>query len=166
MKRFYKLCLLLCCAVLLAGVCGCGLLGGEPAAKDFSKSGATITLTEQFTEKDLISQTAYYESRKAIVTMLKEEYSMFRNTEYEDMTLTQYAKLVIQVNGLSGKVSEENGLTYFTYEKSTNGKDFKYYATVFKGPDAYWLIQFACETENFTEYQPEFQKWAKSVTFS
>lgn len=57
--------------------------------------------------------------------------------------------------------AEEDGLVYFTYEKSNNGKDYKYYATVFKGTDAYWLIQFACEVDDFDKFLPDFQKMGK-----
>ena len=82
------------------------------------------------------------------------------------MTLNEYAKLVITANSLTATAAEEDGLVYFTYEKSNNGKDYKYYATVFKGTDAYWLIQFACEVDDFDKFLPDFQKWAKSVKFS
>ena len=101
----------------------------------------------------------------SIVVMLKEEFTLFEEAGYEDMTLSEYADLVIQANSLSAERKEEEGLTCFTYEKEQNGKNFEYYATVFKGPDAYWLIQFACETKNFDDFLPDFQKWAKSVTF-
>ncbi len=165
MKKISKYCLLLFCAVLVAGCCSCGLTG-KAKEKDFSKAGATITLTDAFTEQSLVTQTAYYVSLKSIVTTLKEDFSSFQGTEYENMTLNQYANLVLTANSLTAAVAEEDGLLYFTYEKSTNGKEFKYYATVFKGPDAYWLIQFACEVNDFDDFLPDFQKWAKSVTFS
>ena len=103
----------------------------EPEEKEFSKEGATITLTDEFTEKDLVSQTAYYESMDSIVVMLKEEFTLFEEAGYEDMTLSEYADLVIQANSLSAERKEEEGLTCFTYEKEQNGKNFEYYATVF-----------------------------------
>ena len=165
MKKTYKISLLLLCMVLLLSFCSCGLFG-KAKEKDSSKSGATITLTDEFTEQELVSQTAYYVSMKSIVTMLKEEFSLFKGTEYENMTLNEYAKLVITANSLTATAAEEDGLVYFTYEKSNNGKDYKYYATVFKGTDAYWLIQFACEVDDFDKFLPDFQKWAKSVKFS
>lgn len=165
MRKTHRLGLILCCAVLLLGLCSCSTVLSEPEEKQFSKEGATITLTDEFTEKDLVSQTAYYESMDSIVVMLKEEFTLFEEAGYEDMTLSEYADLVIQANSLSAERKEEEGLTCFTYEKEQNGKNFEYYATVFKGPDAYWLIQFACETKNFDDFLPDFQKWANSVTF-
>ena len=165
MKKGYKIFLFTICVVLLIGACSCSSLT-KPTAKDFTKAGATITLTDKFMEQELATQTAYYVSQTSIVTTLKEEFSLFKGTEYEVMTLKEYADLVIDANTLKASAAEKDGLVYFTYEKSMNGKDYKYYATVFKGTDAYWLIQFACEVKNFDKFLPDFEGWAKSVKFS
>ena len=88
------------------------------------------------------------------------------SSRLELMNIDEVAnRFFVRVSGTPAERKEEEGLTCFTYEKEQNGKNFEYYATVFKGPDAYWLIQFACETENFDDFLPDFQKWANSVTF-
>lgn len=154
-------CVLVMAVSMLAGC-------GSVKAKEFSKAGMSITLTTAFTEKEMATQTAYYESQKAIVTCLKEEFSILEDEglSADDVTLEQYGEAVIVMNGLDSEVQTEDGLTYIRYDKSLNGKDFSYYATVFKGTDAFWMIQFACESKNFDSMHEIFKTWAKSVKFS
>ena len=154
-------CLLLCVCMAFFS---CGLLKGTD--KEFSAAGMTITLTSAFAEQDIVSQTAYYVSLSSIVTALKEDFTLYNAAGIGDKTLTEYAQLVITANSLTAAVEEKDGLTYFTYEKTLNSKDYKYLACVFKATDAYWLIQFACEKDNYDKNEAQFKKWAKTVTFT
>lgn len=155
--------------MIAAFACGCGAAAGAKP-KDFSKAGMTITLTDDFQEKEIVSQTATYYTDEYMVVALKEEFSLFQQAGLQtDITLEDYAGLIRQNNGIlstSSAVSEEDGVTYFKYEKEVNGKNISYMATVFKGSDAYWLIQFACETQYFEQSSAQFLKWAKTAKFS
>lgn len=157
-KRYLALALLICIA--MAALCGC--FGGE---KEFSKAGMTITLTNGFIEKEIVSQTAYYESTTSIVTVLKESFSSASGLS--SYTLEQYTNAVLKANNLNAQITKYDDKEYysFTYDKELNGKDYYYFATTFKGPDAFWLIQFACTTSNKDKFQDKFIKWADSVTF-
>jgi hypothetical protein len=153
----FALILLMC--TLFSTLVGCGLL--TPQDKSFSKAGMTITLTSHFSEQDMVTQTAYYVSPKAIVTALKEDGSTVGN-----YTVKRYAELVCEVNKLTGStVTAKDGYAEFDYEKEVNGKEYYYYARCFKDGTDYWLFQFACETKNTEECKPLFDKWASSVTF-
>lgn len=145
---------------------GCGLPFRKTTDKTFTKAGLSITLTSDFSEQDLASQTAYYVSKQVIVTTLKEEFSLFENINMPaEMSLTEYAQLVIENNKIESEITQEDGLTSFLYKKEMNGKNITYYATVFRSTDAFWLVQFACDTEQFEEYKPQFIQYAKTVTF-
>ena len=87
------LCLVIC--TLFLTLAGCALL--EPKDTSFSKAGMTITLNTGFSEQEIVSQTAYYVSQKAIVTALKEDGSTIA-----DYTVADYARLVCEVNKLDG----------------------------------------------------------------
>ena len=151
------LCLVIC--TLFLTLAGCALF--EPKDKSFSKAGMTITLNTGFSEQEIVSQTAYYVSQKAIVTALKEDGSTIA-----DYTVADYAKLVCEVNKLdSDTIVAKDGYAEFTYEKEVSGKDYFYYARCFKNGTDFWLFQFACETKNTEEYKAIFEKWASSVTF-
>lgn len=158
-KRYFALVLLLCLTLTVFSGCFTG------KDKEFSKAGMTITLTDRFAEKNLASQTAYYESLSAIVTVLKEEFSLVAG--FENYTLNQYTAAVLTQNKLQSTINKPEGKSYysFSYEKTVNGKDFYYFATTFKASDAFWLIQFACVTSDKDKYQADFEKWADSVTF-
>ncbi len=145
------------CALLITSV-GCSLFG--PKDKTFSKAGLSITLTDDFTEQDLITQTAYYVSQNAIVTTLKEEVSVIGNR-----SVKEYAKLVCSVNKLDSTVTSKDGYAEFTFEKEVSGKDFYFYARCFKNGSDFWLVQFACETKDVDDYAADFEKWASSITF-
>lgn len=136
-------------------------------AKEFSKAGMTITLTSDFIEKEIASQTAYYESQKHIVMVLKEEFTIFESIGIStDISVKEYAKLVIDNNLMTSEVEEKDGLTYFKYEKTINGKQSSYFATVFKSSDAFWLIQFACESKNAEDSEDLFVEWGQSIKFN
>ena len=139
----------------------CGVLDFLKEDKTFTKSGMSITLTESFYEKENAAYTAYYESPMILVFAIKEELSYF---EGMNLTLNEYAQLVIYNNNLSCEVIEDNDLTYFIFEKSVNGKNYLYFASVYKSDDAYWLIQFACESANYEELKEAIIKYAQSVT--
>ena len=155
MKKLIAMILVVCSVMLLAS--GCHLFKKE---KTFSKSGMSITLTEDFVEKDRISFTSTYESDDIIVTTTKEDMSHFILT---GLDLDGYTKEVIKVNKLTVLPQHKDGLTYFEYEKEASGKEFHYYAFTFEGEDAYWLIQFACEQKNHEKLEETIFKYAKSV---
>lgn len=137
---------------------GCGVFVDSP--KTFTKSGLSITLTEAFSEKEYVTFTAYYLSSNMMVTALKEEFSLFDGM---NLTLDEYAQLVIEANSLDAEVSHENGLVCFTFQQAVNGKDFSYLAAVYEAEDAYWLVQLGCESGNFEKLKDEMVKYAQSV---
>lgn len=155
MKKLIAMILVVCSVMLLAS--GCDLFKKE---KTFSKSGMSITLTEDFVEKDRITFTSTYESDDIIVTTTKEEKSLLGDMSVD---LDGYTKLVIKANNLTNLPQHKDGLTYFEYEKEASGKEFHYYAFTFEGEDAYWLIQFACEQKNHEKLEETIFKYAKSV---
>lgn len=147
----------LAAAVLAVSLSGC------VKSKTFSKAGMSISLTSEFTEKDIVSQTVYYESRKCIVTALKEEFSLLPN-----YSLSEYTDTVKSNNKLTAEshVREGKDYMYFTYEKTASGKNFYYLATTHKSDDAFWLIQFICEQSDKDKYNDKFLGWADTITFT
>ncbi len=159
-KKFLALLASLTAVTLcVIGFTGCAL------EKTFEKAGMQITLTSKFYEKEILSQTAYYESTDSIVTAVKEEFSIADGVE--DYTVSDYTDIVLEANNVTANVNTREGkdYLYFTYEKQVSGKDFYYLATTHKGPDAFWLIQFACLVSDKGSKTETFLKWADSVTF-
>lgn len=150
-------------AAVAAILCLIGFAGCKAKDKTFEKAGVRITLTTEFTEKEYIGQTVCYQSAKVIVTVLKEEFASIGSS----CTLGEYTDMVLQANNFSAATNGREGreYMYFSYEKSVGGKDYYYIATTHKGPDAFWLIQFACFASDKDKYTDSFFRWADSVTF-
>ena len=147
------------CVFLLAG---CQFFSTPD--KEFSKAGMSITLTSDFAETEVVTQTATYQSKDSVVMALKEEFTLFEELGISsDMTLGEYAELIFQTNAITSTVEEKEGLTCFRYQKEINGKEMTYFAVVEKGSDAYWLFQFSCESKNYEKLEKSFIEWAKTI---
>lgn len=131
--------------------------------KTFSQSGFTITLTDDFREREDDFFTAVYDSGDMAVFVLKEEFSLFGN---DRPSLPEYAGMIIEYAQLDIPVQEANGLTYFTYRANAKGKDFRFFSVVYMGSDAYWEVQFCCEAGDYKDLKADFIRFAKSVTVS
>lgn len=150
--------------LIVVAVTGCALL--EPEKKTFTDKGMSITLTDDFTEKDLVSTTVYFESMDAVVTGLKEEFSTLEEAGLtKDSTVEDYAKAVAYNNKKEDEIKTEDGLTYFTYTSDVNGKTYFYIASMYKSNDAFWLFNFACDSSDQEQFENTFKTWAKSVKF-
>lgn len=155
-KFFVIFCLLVC---VVSAFAGCAA-----KEKNFEAKGFAITLTDAFTKKENSKYAAYFESSKAIVTAERIDFLMFESSGYSsDISLQEYAEMVISGNKLTATVQEKEGLVCFTYEKTVDGSEFTYFAVVFRGADAYWLVHFACATSNFSAQEAQFILWAKTV---
>lgn len=148
----------------------CVLLGGcfntNVKQQEYSSHGFKITMDEGMTEKELATTTATFMNDKVVVTALKEEFSTLEVVDVnKDSTLEDYAKAVLKNNKADYELKEKDGIHYFEYEETVNGKDFYYLAPVYKSDDAFWLVNFACEKSNKDDYYDTFIKWAKTVAF-
>jgi hypothetical protein len=133
-------------------------------AQEFAKSGLTITLTKDFSEQNVVSQTATYISSKYVVITLKEEFQIFeQNNLSTDITLKEYAEDIIANNSLDSTVEGNESKPYFIYNRQVSGKDITYLAMVYKGSDAFWIVTFACESGDYESSQKQFMKWADTV---
>ena len=155
--------------VSLLALIMCFTLGGcvfGSKNKTYTSHGISVTMNDTFQEKSIVSQTVYLESTEAIFSALKEDFSVLESINLgKSASLNDYAKAVVANNNADYKIKEEDGLTYFEYEKTVSGKDFYYLACVYKSEDAFWLVNFASETSNKDKYQPLFKRWAKTVKF-
>jgi hypothetical protein len=158
---------LLVFAVLLA-LSSCALIGKvyDKEAAEFSSNGLKITLTEAFSETTVENYTVCFASKSVLVLGLKEAFSIQEGLA--DLTLNEYAALVRQSNSEKSptEISKENGLTSFEYSflNTEENKTYRYFTVMYKGSDAFWTVQLACEESAYEEYKPYMIEWAKSVT--
>lgn len=162
MKKWLLFCLSL---LLVVTVTGCGMFSDPKTAdaKDFTLEGLTITLTDAFSDLEVEGATGGYQSRDCALFLIKEPFDSLKNGE--ELTLEEYVERVKTKNGLDVEIKTEENLTYFERTASVDGDEFVYYSVMYRAPDAFWLLQFTCETKDYEEYRPYFVNWAKSVTF-
>lgn len=148
-------------AVLSLIVVGCGV--GD---KTYSSKGFKITMADGLYEKDLVSATVYYEGEEAIVSALKEEFTLVEIIGLsKESSLDEYVEAIMTNNQADYTVKTDGDMRYFTYENTVSGKKYFYFSAVYKSDDAFWLVNFASDINNKSKYEPLFLKWAKTVEF-
>lgn len=136
-----------------------------PSEEYFYVDEMNIMLTDDFWVVEAEGYNACFLSDDVTVFVLKES---LKGTEYANYTVYDYGNLLIEVNEInSSVVTEENGVVHFdyTYNVVEENTVYYYFTSVYKSNDAYWMIQFAVEKEDFVEYKDDILSWAASVTF-
>ena len=140
---------------------------GDAEPKIFSSHGMSITLPGDFKETDISGYTQCYDGGKAAILTLKEDFTLAEG--FGDLTLEEYGALVLQSNAQRTPSALQNtdGILWFdyTFTNPENGVTYYYYTTMYKGSDAFWMVQFFTEASLSDIYTPLFQQWAQSVTF-
>ena len=159
-----KIAILMAVLMLTLALASCGLAG----EKTYTVDNLSITVKGFFTEQNELNEE--YDliliSPEVGVMILKETFAEFEEAKLDtDMSVKEYAEIVMEGNKLTGAPTEEDGLTYFTYTAEADGTEFTYMGFCFRGTDAYWLVQIYCPTEDYEAKKPDMMEWAKSVSF-
>lgn len=137
----------------------------ESGPKTFSAKGMTITLTQEFHEVEMDDFDACFATSEQVVFVLKESYADYE--ELRDLTIEEYGEAVIQANEFdaSVKLQQKNGKTYYEYKGTGDtGKTYIYHAVVYKGSEAFYLVQFAVEEKDYGKFINKLEEYASSVT--
>ena len=164
MSRLKKLILMAGMSVMLVvSLCACG---AEPMT--ITEEGMTITLTDEFTESTMENADWYYESDSVLVMGIMETRDELEEAGLEVNSLRDYAEAVIDTNNLPASVSVKDGgdYMYFEYNMIIEDVEFSYLSCVYKDVDRYWMINFACFTDEYDELKDSFFEWADSVEFN
>lgn len=130
----------------------------------FEADGLSISLTSDYREEEQENMTAYYESSMAAVMIQKYSFAEVSGAGLStDISTVDYAELIIQSGGLDSVVTEEDGVAYFEYVSEVDSVSFSYLACVYKGGDAFWLVQFSSISDIYDEMKSEFLTFAESV---
>ena len=159
MKRTVALLLL---TVLLFSVCACG----KSNTKTLTQDEFSITLSDDYGMVPHISYFVSYETadKKAVLVTRNKKDIVEEVAGKPDISLLEYANLVIQTNRKGEDPKTKDGVTYYTYTSHTDGVDYTYLATVHKSENAFWLVQFVCETKEYNDMEDTFFGYAKSVS--
>ncbi len=152
--------------IILLSCVACGNNNAEPKENTFTHdSGFSITLNDSFKEENYNNYTVSYNSADITVFVLKEEFSLMEG--FGDYTVLEYAEMVRESNSKHSptKIMEDNSLVSFEYGYFNKEENiaYKYFTTLFKGDDAFWLVQFACTADEYETLRPQMIQYAKTV---
>lgn len=160
-KKLFKL---LTISFLVLLLFGCGL--SKNNKKDFIEEDFRITLTEKFEKKDLANFTYYYQSDTALVTALKETFESVSSVGLtNDSSALDYLTKVATLNSKNSEIKARGNYNYFEYESTISGETFYYLCVGYKSDDAFWLLNFGCQSSNKDILLEQFFEWADSVKF-
>lgn len=125
----------------------------------YTKENFQITLTENFKEVEQSGWFAAYESKTAMVFILREAEELIG-----DMTVEEYGDLVLEANGMTDfKMTKAEDYVWVDYTDTPEEQEIYYMVACFRGEDAYWVINFATPAVNREDYREIFFDWADSV---
>lgn len=126
-----------------------------------------ITLTQDFAEFDAQGYERAFDSEHVALMILQEEFTLMEGLA--DYTLVEYGELVLANNPNTNNsgLCMENGVLYFEYQKANqeDGDNYHYIVTMYKGPDAFWLVQYIVNADEAAKYRDHIFDWAASVKF-
>jgi len=135
--------------------------------KEFSAGGITITLTTAFKEEPIPGYVLSCSSAQAAVSAYKETFNSIEKAgDSSDITLEEYAKFLMEMAEIRSTVRELEGFTTFEFTEIDNGDSFTYLVVVLKSHDAFWFIEYLCETSNISRLRPQFLEWSKTIRFN
>ncbi|MBQ9151924.1 MAG: hypothetical protein IJX72_06710 [Clostridia bacterium] len=127
--------------------------------KTFRGEGYTITLNDEFDVEQGDNWEVVYDGRKALAMLYKQS----KESLPEIASALDYARqLHKNCEYEKSEVMETDGLTYYDYYLSWNGRDYTYRVVTYEASDVYWFIQFATYSEDFSEVESQIVTWAKS----
>lgn len=135
-------------------------LSGCTSRKTFDKNDFKITLTNEFIEGKKAKINYFFKSNDVGVAILKEEFENLKISNLDkDSTLEDYRDLIANQNSEDIKIKKEKNFYYFSY---TN-ESYYYLTAMYKGKDAFWLVNFFTVKENGKKLENTLLKYAKSV---
>jgi len=144
---------------------GCGL---TKMMEDQTVNYGDLTMTlpgyyQDYSKQDFAQNYSFVYGFSDVAIMgLREEITLF--TSYDsDLTLEEYAQLVIDGNGLNCEVETVDGLITFSFTSENSGQTHAYLAAVYQSARAFWLIQIGCLENNYENNREKFINILKTV---
>ncbi len=142
-----------------------GLTGCTAKAKEFSGSGITITLTDDFVEEEIAQAPFYLVSPNHILMCYKESKS---DLEYYPIdTLEDYINAVLTNGGFSSEIFTYNEddvhYMYAYYSKTIDEVDYGYMLIVMEGENHFYSMNFGCLDSKLDSYKDQYSDWAKTI---
>lgn len=152
--------------MLIGLLSGCGLFSAKP--KEFSESGMTITLTDDFAASENVMAQMYVVSKDHIFMGNGESKSTLSGYGYNNLSLNDYIGLVLSASKKEAEVKsysdDDTNFLYAYYQSTVEGKDYSYMLICMQGKDKFYAMNLGCFTKNFNDKTKDtYMEWAKTI---
>lgn len=131
--------------------------------KDFISDDFQITLTTRFTE-DYEDGIYYFGAGDCTVAVFMYNYNEF--AQITDMTEQEFLNFLKNYGkfAASSQIKEESGMKVVEEEaESVDGNIRKFLSVFIKGDEKFYIFEFVCDPDDYSEYRAQFIEWANSI---
>lgn len=160
MKKIFIAMLLSVASLLLTG---CNMF--QPLEKEFTGTGITITLNEDFVITETVMAPFYLTSLDYIFMGLRDSKSEFVDTNVT--SLQDYTTAVLEFGGYSGAtvLTAEEGYSYLYsyYTATVEEVEYGYMLICMESDNYYYLMNLGCLNDNLEDSKEQFIEWANTI---
>lgn len=131
--------------------------------KEFVADDFEITLTTRFSG-DFKDGTFCFRSGDCTVAVCMYNYNEY--AQITDMTEQEFLNY-LKNNGkfaASSQIKEESGMKVVEEKaESVDGNIIKFFSVFIKGDETFYIFEFACDPDDYSEYRAQFIEWAKTI---
>lgn len=156
-----KILLTLLLFVTLLTISGCDLFA--PEEKEFSGSGITITLNEDFVVTQTVIVPFYLVSLDNIFMGSRESKDIFDGTYVT--SLEDYAQAVLDMNNHSESTihSSDKEYVYAYYEATVEDIEYGYMLICMESDDYYYVMNLGCLNSDLEDNKEQYIEWANTI---
>jgi hypothetical protein len=143
-----------------------GLLLLTGCTSTHSRDGLTLSLPKDFED---LSGAAYaqgltllYGNESMALLGIREEKAPLAD---RNLTLEDYALLVLELNGIDAPVEQADGYYCFTYQAQAEQVQCTYLSVVLEDSENFWTLQAYCPSADFAKNRDTMWQILTSATF-
>lgn len=160
---------------ILAGIAG-GIYVSKSLLVDVPQTAAEqtvrcqelqITLPETFVGSAAEGYSGCYSDGETAVFLMREAFAAEEG--FGELTVEEYGARVLANNRLEhAKLETRDGLTVFSQviADEATGTEYYYYCGLYKGQDAFWMVQITTLAEGASENIAQYRQWLAGVALA
>lgn len=139
---------------LLLAICLLADCAGSPAHRAYDYGGLTLTLSAEFvdlSDQEYAKDFTFLYGSKDLSVLGLESSKESLHVRLPDLSLREYAGLMIQQNELQCRLQEKDGLYFIEYNSviDSTGGAYSYLAAFYETGTSYWAVQTYCPAEAY-----------------
>lgn len=137
-----------------------------PKAEEFSGTGITIELTDEFNFQETVVAPFYLVSMKHVFIGMRESKTDLAS--YSITNLGQYINGILDNAGKTATVYDDTledvTFKYAYYTSTVDGVEYGYMLLVMEGASHFYSMNFGCLAKDLEKNKDQFMDWAATIT--